>query len=291
MKYAILRTQKLKNFANVKGCADHHSRSRETENANPKIKNQLLIGSGDPYNDVRKKIDESGAHYRSNSNKAIEVLLAASPEYFRPSAPEKAGCYEKQPTDAFKQRATRWLQEYFGKDNVVSAILHLDEATPHIQAIIVPIDNTPRKIGPQVRLNAKRWTGDSKKLAKMQDSFASAVKDLGLERGVKGSTAKHAKISQIYGEINKKAETIKIPKIELPDTYLTANAKKTYAKLQNDKIFKELKPQLSHIIKSSKLAKIADKKRKEYQETASKLQNENEQLKAENEQLKIELES
>ncbi|MFW5804362.1 MAG: plasmid recombination protein, partial [bacterium] len=118
MNYAILRTQKLKTFANVKGCSDHHSRNRKTENANPDIKNELIIGSGDPYSDVRKRIDESGAHYRSNSNKAIEVLLTASPEYFRPSAPEKAGRYEKQPTNAFKQRATKWLQEYFGEDNV-----------------------------------------------------------------------------------------------------------------------------------------------------------------------------
>jgi len=279
MSYAILRTQKLKDFAQVKSCADHHSRKRKTHNADPAINNELLIGSGDPSIDVQSRLDQSGAHYRSNSVKAIEVLLTASPDYFRPNSPGKAGHYEKQPTEAFKQQATKWLEEYFGKDNVVSVILHLDESTPHIQAIIVPIDNEPRNKGPQIRLNAKKFTGDSKKLSQMQDSFAKSVEDLGLERGIRNSKATHNKIKAYYGEINKPFQKFKIPTVDLPSTYLTQNAKEDYAKFQNDKISKNLKPQLNSLIRSAKLAKLAEKKKREYQETAKYYENENSNLK------------
>lgn len=288
--YAILRTQKLKTFANVKGCADHHSRSRKTDNADPDIKNLLLVGSGDPYLDTKKRIDESGAHYRSNSVKAIELLLTASPEFFRPNNPDMAGHFEKQPTNAFKQRAIKWLENYFGKNNVVSAILHLDEATPHLQAIVVPVDETPRAKGPQTRLNAKKWTGDSKKLTKMQDSFANAVKDLGLERGIRGSQATHTKLKKYYGELNKPIKKIKIPAIEIPETYFTEKSKKEYVRQQKDLIYKNLKPQILDIYKASSIAKIAHKKRVEYQKTAHKVEEENKLLKKKCKELELKYE-
>ena len=33
----------------------------------------------------------------------------------------------------------KWLQDTFGKENVVSVVLHMDEHTPHLHASIVPI--------------------------------------------------------------------------------------------------------------------------------------------------------
>lgn len=287
MAYAILRTKKLKTFANIKSCADHHSRKRKTHNADPAINNELLIGSGDPSIDVQSRLNQSGAHYRSNSVKAIEVLLTASPEFFRPSDPNKSGHYEKELTEAFKAKAQSWLQEYFGENNVVSAVLHLDESTPHIQAIVVPIDETPRSKGPQIRLNAKKWTGDSKKLSMMQDSFAKSVESLGLERGIRNSKATHNKVKAYYGEINKPFQKVTIPKIDLPKTYLTQNAKENYAKFQNDKIFQNLEPQILSLIRSSKLAKLAEKKKKEYQETAKMYEKENSNLKKQIKELKM----
>lgn len=282
MNFAILRTQKLKTFANVKGCSDHHNRSRKTENANPDIENELLIGSGDPYLDAKKRIEESGAHYRSNSNKAIEVLLTATPDYFRPDMPDKAGYWQEQPTNAFKAKATEWLQEYFGKENVVSVILHLDESTPHIQAVVTPIDTTPRAKGPQVRLNAKKWTGNSIKLAKMQDSFANAVSSLGLQRGIKGSTAKHTKVKKFYGNMQKNNASLKNSDfiIQKPNFFntLTNKQKQKYIDEQQNSIISNIKPTYIILKNQANIAVIANKKRKEYQKTASKLQAENEAI-------------
>lgn len=39
----------------------------------------------------------------------------------------------------------KWLQDTFGKENVVSAVLHMDEKTPHIHATVVPIVTGERK--------------------------------------------------------------------------------------------------------------------------------------------------
>ncbi|MFW5886920.1 MAG: MobV family relaxase, partial [Bacteroidota bacterium] len=287
MNYAILRTQKLKTFAQVKACSDHHSRKRKTENADPEVINELLVGSGDPYSDVTKRIREANAHTRSNSVKAIEILLTATPDYFRPHDPAAFGYYEEQPTNDFIKKAVEWLQEYFGKENVVSVSLHLDEATPHVQAVIVPIDETPRSKGPKIRLNAKKWTGDSKKLSKMQDSFANAVKPIGLVRGIKGSAAKHIKLKGYYGTINQAVKKIDWPTIELPDTYFTEKSKMAYVHNQNDEIKKHIKSQILHLIKTSKFAKIESRKKKDYQTTALKFQNQYKLLKKKYEDLEM----
>lgn len=43
--------------------------------------------------------------------------------------------------EQWKKENVEWLQSYFGKDNVVSAVLHMDETTPHIHAVVIPMVN------------------------------------------------------------------------------------------------------------------------------------------------------
>ncbi len=47
--------------------------------------------------------------------------------------------------DAWAKDSCGWLQKTFGKENVVSAVLHLDEKTPHIHATVVPITRGERR--------------------------------------------------------------------------------------------------------------------------------------------------
>ena len=47
--------------------------------------------------------------------------------------------------DEWCQDNLEWLRKTYGAANVVSAVLHMDEETPHIHATIVPIVQTERK--------------------------------------------------------------------------------------------------------------------------------------------------
>lgn len=64
----------------------------------------------------------------------------------------------------------KWLIEEFGKENVVSLDLHLDESTPHFHAVVVPIVNG--------KLNAKKWLDGPAKLAELWRRSHAAVNSL-----------------------------------------------------------------------------------------------------------------
>ena len=103
----------------------------------------------------------------------------------------------------------RWLEDTFGKENLVSCVLHLDEKTPHLHATIIPIVTTERKRrereGQKKYRTSKggpRLSADDvmhrSMLTKYQDSYGKAMKGFGLERGVVGSIAKHVSNSDYY---------------------------------------------------------------------------------------------
>ncbi len=112
---------------------------------------------------------------RKDAVRTIEFVLSASPEYFRPQNPSAFGEYEQGRLDAWIAANFEFLKKEHG-DNLVSAVLHLDEATPHIHAVVVPLDA-------HNRLNAKHFFGGRQKLSETQTRYAAAVAHLGIERG------------------------------------------------------------------------------------------------------------
>ncbi len=194
MAHAIARIAKL-NAGNINSSAIHARRERNTPNANPEIDNIRLIGSGDRQrlsDTVRQRIGEQTI--RKNAVLCVEMLLTASPEYFRPNEPERAGYYEPQKLEDWQQAVKKWLDDNYG-DRLVRAELHLDESTPHIHAYLVPLDE-------RGKLNCRGLFGGRQKLSAFQDSYAAAMSPLGLERGIKGSKAKHTEIKQYYAAVN-----------------------------------------------------------------------------------------
>lgn len=117
-----------------------------------------------------------------------------------------------------------WLQGTFGKDNVVSAVLHMDEKTPHIHATVVPIVQGERRKAKAEEDNGKKkyrkkpkdtvrlcaddiMTRDNLKL--YQNSYAEKMARYGLERGIKGSDARHISTPQFYRDLYAKNEDLK----------------------------------------------------------------------------------
>lgn len=190
MAYCIMRFEKHKtaSIGGLAGSLAHTMRSRYTPNADPeRIKDNRVWVGPSSTKDVALAIRERWPEqHRKDAIGCLEFFIGASPEWF-----EKHGGQGDQ--DAYFQYAIDWLKAEYGAENVVSVVQHNDETSPHLAAYVVPRD-------PETgRLNAKRWTGGRAACAQMQTHFQEfAGAPVGLDRGVRGSQAKHTTISQWY---------------------------------------------------------------------------------------------
>ena len=200
MSLAVCRIAKLKQ-SNLAGSEMHVSRRRSTPNADRdrSPQNRSLIIGNDQSRSLtdlvatKIALTHQGA-VRSNAVHAVEFLLSASPEYFRPNNPTDYGVYDPARLDAWAKANVEWLQREYG-DRIVKAELHLDEATPHIHAYLVPIDE-------RGQLNCRGIFGERKNMFALQDSYAAAMEPLGIERGIRGSKARHTDVDKYYTAVN-----------------------------------------------------------------------------------------
>ena len=83
-----------------------------------------------------------------------------------------------------------------GEGNVFHVGIHRDEKTPHMFAYVMPYDT-------KGKMNAKHFLGGSKILSEMQTDFHQQVsQNYGLDRGIKGSKAKHQRVQRYYAQLN-----------------------------------------------------------------------------------------
>jgi len=189
--YAVMRFNKLKTMGQVSSRGAHNERTRDTPNADEERRgeNERLAGTGDWHADVQGRLDDA-PKIRANAVLALDYVFTASREFFEHGDEREHGAR----LDAWRDRTMDWLRDRFGANNVVAAILHRDELTPHIQAMVVPIDD-------RGHLAAKTFIGTPSKVSEMQTSYARAVEDLGLVRGVQGSVADHQTVRDYYAKI------------------------------------------------------------------------------------------
>ncbi|MDE1313202.1 plasmid recombination protein [Vibrio aestuarianus] len=234
----ILRFEKIKDYNNLNLSNAHVYRYLETPNANPKISNKKLLGSGNVVRDVKRKFEKNNINPRKNAVLCIEAVLSLSPDFFQSNTNTKD----------FAINARKWLISEFG-DNLVSAVLHLDEKTPHIHAHIVPMTADGR-------LSARELFNKST-LPDYQKSYLNQMKII--EPKLKynqGSKAEHTKLKDYYSMVNKEIENNK----ELKD-----NVFKLENELEEkeDKIF-FMSNKLNKLEKSIKLQKNEISKLKQF---------------------------
>ncbi|WP_313255160.1 MobV family relaxase [Empedobacter sp.] len=131
------------------------------------------------------------------------------------------------------QANIKFFEEEYGKENIVRAVLHMDETTPHMHIVIVPLTKDGR-------LNAKELVGNRVTLQQRHTRYSEAVKEFGIERGVQNSGATHKEIHQYRTELKQaKKEVYQQDKIEVNQTFLGIN------RLDKDKTIEELNEALS----------------------------------------------
>ncbi|AWY43771.1 hypothetical protein DKY63_29175 [Pseudomonas putida] len=197
MTFAILRARKVKSFGALARSARHTFREQPTPNANPAQlhRNRTVgaVGVDQVLEALRSRLPDKR---RSDAVLCVEYLVTASPEVFK-----RHGGYLDDLGGGYFDDALRWLKQRHGAENVISSTLHLDESTPHLVAYVVP----RTKDG---RLSCRDFLGGPAKLREMQDSFHAAcgVKR-GLERGVRGSKAKHEDVATFYASLTAAGDT------------------------------------------------------------------------------------
>lgn len=224
MSFVILRTAKLKTAGEIGGSLGHTFRIMDTPNADQSKThlNEHEYSLEEIKQNIENRLPDK---IRKNGVRVIEYLITASPEW--------SGWGTDAEKEFFEQ-AKKWLALKHGSENVVGLSIHRDETTPHLVGYIVPID-------PDGSLNARHFLGGRQKLSEMQTDFSEKVKNLGLERGLKGSKAEHKTIKDYYAEIQKPVPAVKKIKVleieqkfEMPKvdwmTYL-GTSKKEYAEV------------------------------------------------------------
>lgn len=210
--FCIMRIKKLHSDSNVAGALAHHLRTRETDNADPeKLRNNWY--SGNEYTkDENGRLDKSSnediearrkmkaialAKYRKNLPEKIRKNAVRSVEFMMTVSPEVMSRKDFNSVKYLNDCA-EWVRQKFGKDNVFFVAHHRDETTPHISILITPKDENGK-------LNARKFFGGRDKLSELQTSFYEEVgKAHGLERGIRGSKAKHQTIKSYYEKLNQK---------------------------------------------------------------------------------------
>lgn len=187
MSKAVLRIAKIKTMGAVAATGKHNSRERDTPNADAsKTPDNFRLDMYPEKNTLDAVQNLLPEKVRKNAVYAVEVVMSASPEFF-----EKM---DRRDIGIWASRCKDWVAaEFGGGQNVANFTVHLDEQTPHIHAVVVPLK--------EGKLNCRHYLGGTRDvLSKFQDRFAEELKKQypDIERGEKGSVAEHQEVKTYY---------------------------------------------------------------------------------------------
>ena len=206
MPYAILRFQKRK-AGGVAACERHNERKKEAYKSNPDIdmersKNNYHLVKPPRYTykkEINRMVAEAGCRTRKDSVMMVETLITASPEFMNQLPPEEQKAYFTMALD--------FISERVGEKNILSAVVHMDERTPHMHLCFVPIT-------PDNKLSAKSILGNQKSLSEWQTAYHERMSSRWnqLERGQSSMETKRKHVPtwlyKLGGRLDKQYEEI-----------------------------------------------------------------------------------
>ena len=298
-QYAIMRFAKYKG-PEISNIEAHNERTKEKYASNPDIDlsrskyNFHLIEPAGRYRaEAESQIQAAGCRTRTDSVRVVETMFTATPEFFKgKKLPEVRRYFEE---------TLRFFEQYQSRETIISAVVHMDEKTPHMHLSFVPLTADGR-------LSAKEIVGNKKKLTWWQDKFWEHMvqKYPDLERGESASqtgrdhipprifkemthlTQQRQKLDQLLtgiGPLNGKKRAAEIS--ELLDGYIPAVEKMrtqlkkystafTSTRAENEKLKrknKKLSESLEEATHESVLKKLEDAKlQREYEEALAVLE-------------------
>ena len=160
--YAIMRIEKRK-LAAVSRIDRHNERLKNDYKSNLDIdksrtdQNYHIVEPNGRYRDaIMTRIEEVGARRRKDSVVMQDCFIGATPEWIK--------AMSRSDQEEYFRYAVQFFENRIGKENIISAVVHMDEATPHMHLCFIPIT----KLG---RLSSKDIIGGPKGLSEWQDRF------------------------------------------------------------------------------------------------------------------------
>ncbi len=211
MSYTVLHLEKAK--GNDSAMSAHIERTIHPKNADASrshLNKELIIYPESVKNRtsaIQYRLDNAHLKRKIGTNqvRAIRVLLSGTHEVMKTIE-------ENKQLNNWCNDNLNWIKETFGEENLVSAVLHMDEKTPHIHATIVPIVTGERRKAndsqtyKKKNLNSNRLCADDimarNKLKHYQNTYAMAMAKYGLRRGIEGSEAKHISTTEYYRNLH-----------------------------------------------------------------------------------------
>lgn len=336
LNYAIFRSEPIMTIPDLAQIGSHNKREKKAYNSNPDIKQELsknnieLVPLTEKYvkgfyiltNEYRKQHDEKQKTERTDRKKtfnqmfnksknvvADELLFTATSEFFK-----------EMTIDDIKDWANTCMEFVYNdlgytKEQVLHSVVHLDEKTPHIHCVVVPLvkkfDN--RTNTERYTITKKEYIKDKMHLSQLQDMYHKRLVDKGydLERGIKGSDNQNINIKQ-YKQMTKKLNhslNVRNEKFDSAMTELEENMKlnkntifdKEYVKVKREtfdsmnkvinesKKVREIQPKLQTIFNEvenyANSYKSLEKENKKYAKEVNILEKENKELRQENNSL------
>lgn len=214
MGYAVLHMSKAK--GNDSRMTAHIERTVEPKNADKSRThlNKELIEFPNGINNrtqaIQHRIETAGIKRKITKDQVRVIRINLSGTHEDMKRIESDGKLNEWCKDT-----VGWLKNTYGEKNVVSAVLHMDEKTPHIHASVVPIVVGQRRKAKEgtKKKNTVRLCADDimtkTKMVEYQDSYAQVMAKYSLERGIRGSEARHITTGEYYRNIFEQAETAK----------------------------------------------------------------------------------
>ena len=206
MGYAVLHIMKGNN-GNGTGLERHIDRTMKVPNANPELAHKNFYVRATPDLQKCHSVKE-----RSNIPLRERINTRIKDGYTGKTALRKdavkyisivtSGSHEDMQQIVDDNKLNTWahqnfvfMAKQFGAKNIVEFSVHMDERTPHIHCVVVPLT-------PDGRLSAKEVMGNREKLSELQSQYAERMASFKLNRGIKGSTATHETVKEYYARIN-----------------------------------------------------------------------------------------
>ena len=299
MGYISIQINKAKGSADT-GASDHIERKTTPKNADPTRThlNRELVqfpdGVADRTEAISHRIRTAGIKRKITPDqvRAIRIVLSGTHE-------DMVRVQDEGKLNEWCDDNLQWLHRTFGRENTVSAVLHMDEHTPHIHATVVPIVTGERRKAKQKqkqmegkrtyrkKANAVRLCADDlltrEKLITYHDSYAAAMAKYGLQRGIRGSEARHTTTAQYYRELKRQTG-------ELETNVRQLQTEQRQAVQQLNEVRKEIKSEKLEAAKTEAKATLMAKvgsllgsnklkaERENLQQRISALESQNEEL-------------
>lgn len=319
LNYAIFRSEPIMTLPDLAQIGSHNKREKKAYNSNPDIKKELshnnieLVPLSDKYVkgfynitlEYKKEHDERMKTERADRKKtfnqmlngskncvADELLFTASKEFFKNMSKEDI----KEWADTCMEFVYKDLG--YKKEQVLHATVHMDEKTPHIHCVVVPLVKKLDKRSNTERytISKKRYIKDKIHLSELQDKYHKRLTEKGYKKITKKVNhelnIRNDRLDKAMNDFEEKMKTTKQTLIVDKD-YVKVR-KDTFESMNNvieeTKKIKELQPKLEHVFNEvdtyTTSYKTLEKENQKYKNEVNRLENENDKLKEENRSLK-----